>query len=124
MLQAELEHVDGPLDVRVQVHDGIAERADQRDLAGDVEDSIEPLVEHGLELRDPADVASCVTRAGRDVRADAGRFVVDDEDIVAAPDEPIRQMRTDEAGASGHEDPHRSPDRLARVRGRCPNWTR
>ena len=71
--------------------------------AGEVEDAIHleaqrlrHIVADELEIR--------LAQEMGDIRLGAGEHVVEADDIAAARHQPLAEMRTDEAGPSGHED--------------------
>ena len=101
------QDVDGALDVRARVGRGVGHRLPHVDLGGEVEDDV------GLRLTDRlghrvgvADVdlhePRAVLRCLGEVRALAGREVVEDGDRVAAGDQAVDEVRADEAGAACH----------------------
>jgi hypothetical protein len=66
-------------------------------------------VEHdvgGADVERLADVALLERRRRVDVLALPGDEVVDHDDVVAAPDERVDEVRADEPRSPGHDRPH------------------
>ncbi len=115
-LARPLEDVQRADDVDV----GVVGRARHRDpdvrLRGEVEDELGPAPGHQLDDRRRGDVevmdverpAPALAGVGQ-VGQRTGREVVDDVDLVALGQEPVDQVRTDEARAAGHEGAHDRP---------------
>ena len=96
-----LEHLDGADDVDGGVVVGPLERGLDVGLGGEMEDDV------GVaQLEAAADVALDERRGRVHVLALPEGEVVDDRDLVAALDEPVDQVRSDEPGSTGDDRPH------------------
>ena len=96
-----LEHLDGADDVDGRVVVGPRDRGHHVGLRGEVEDDV-----RRAEVEAVADVPLDERGGGVQVLALAGREVVDRDDLVAALDEPVDEVRPDEPGSTGDDRPH------------------
>jgi hypothetical protein len=106
-----LEHVDRAHDVDARVPGRVLDRLAHIDLRREVEDDVGPRRgEHAAHPVRVADVGLLEARAARErggeVLALAGGQVVDDQDLVAAIEQRVDEVRADEAGAAGDQGTH------------------
>ena len=106
-----LEHVDRPADVDPGIPRRILDRLAHVDLRREVEDDVGPRADehlgHALGVGDVDLVEGDPAAAGAVEVADpARREVVDDGHLVAAVEQGVDEVRSDEAGSAGHEGAH------------------
>jgi hypothetical protein len=106
VLHTEPQGIHGALHVRAQIADRIGERPNQGDLSGDVEDGVRSGFERVLQIRSVRHVPNHVFRSVGRVLPPAGRFVVEEDDIVPVGDQRVCEMRPDEAGPARDENLH------------------
>ena len=117
-----LEQVQRPGDVDVQVEDRIRDRAADVDLGGEVEDDLRPpLVEQvgdrgGVRTSDSTSSAPAPI-APVEVLPASAREVVDHDDVVAALDQRVDQVRADESGPAGDQGLHGAGSLVVRSPG-------
>ena len=97
------EHAHGADDVDRRVACGVCDRNPYVGLRGKVNHRVCAANEVDQRVAHVGDVE---LRARGDPFGSAGGKVVDDDDVVAARDEPVHDVRPDEPGPPGDDDPH------------------
>ena len=101
----EHQHVEGAHDVRLDRLDRVVLVVHRRRGAGQVVDLVD-LGEERLADVVPQQLEARMVEQVLDVVPPAGEEVVQADDVVALGQQPVAEMRADEAGAAGDEDSH------------------
>ena len=122
--RGQVEHPQRPQDVRLPIGRRILDRPPEVGLGGVMRDDLRALLAKDLGERGPPDVLLIEGRApGRPVPA-APHQGVDHRHLMAVCQVGVGDVRTDEPGSPGDEDPHSTVTLLARFLGWSTSWPR
>src|SRR2546427_13132441 len=100
MWETVLQHIDRPLPVGAEVQDWTTVGGDERDLAGDMKNSIEALLANTLKPVKLRYIGPRVVCAGWNVTRSTRGFIINNHNLMTIFHEAVGHVGADEAGSS------------------------
>lgn len=105
MLQTGLQDVESAADIDAQIVLRIIKRKDGGGLAGDLENRIQASLKRSRHIFRIAHITRYIMRCGRHIGTRSGGFIVQDDDLVARRQQPVRHVATDKTGTARNQHP-------------------